>query len=336
MTQTPTRTLPQQPTRWSLLLAFGSLYTAWGTTYLAIRKGVETLPPALFGGTRVALAGLVLLTFLAVRGRSLRVSRRDFLWTAAVGVLMFVGGNGLLTFAELSVPSGVAAVLGATSPFCLVLLELLWPRGERLAARGWLGLCAGLGGVTLLMVPKLQGAGAVWHDTGPFLVLGSGFFWACGSFLLRHRTLELGHLASAGYQMVVGGSSMCLIGLAIGEGEQLSHVQLTPAAVYSFFHLLVFGSLVGFVAYNWLLGHVSAALAGTYAYVNPAIALLAGWLIGGETITWWIVGGMMVVLVGVALVRDGTVRSSPDRAPAQASDAVLREAAAPVVKVPAE
>jgi drug/metabolite transporter (DMT)-like permease len=299
---------PRRPARWAIVLAFALVYLSWGTTYLAIKKGVEAFPPSLFGGVRVALAGLVLLAYLGIRKHSLRVSRHDLFYTAVVGVLMFVGGNGLLTFAAKSVASGVASVLAGISPFWMVLLELLRPRGDRLTARGWLSLCAGLGGVVLLMAPKLQHAADFWGDTGPFLILGSAFSWACGSFVLRRRKLKMAHLTSAGYQMAIGGFAMSLIGLFLGEGRQLAQAEFTPLAVYSFFHLLVVGSLIGFVAYTWLLGHVSAAMAGTYAYVNPMMAILAGWLLNAEPITFWIITGMTVIHFGVALVRGGTIR----------------------------
>src|SRR5207247_278809 len=146
---------------------------SWGTTFLAIRKGVEVFPPALFGGLRVTLAGLILLTYLTLCRQSLRMPWRSFLWTALVGILLFVGGNGLITVGEKYVPSGVASVLVATTPLWMALLELLWPWGERLSARGWVGLFVGLGGVLVLLAPRLQGPVNLLQDIGPFLVLGS-------------------------------------------------------------------------------------------------------------------------------------------------------------------
>jgi drug/metabolite transporter (DMT)-like permease len=301
--------IARPPARWSVVLAFGLVYLSWGTTYLAIRKGVEVFPPAVFGGSRVACAGLILLLYLALRGQSLRLRWRDLLWTAGMGILFFVGGNGLITYAEKSVPSGVASVLAATSPLWVAVLEVVWPWGERLNLRGWFGLFAGLAGVTILLAGQLNAASDFWRDTGALLVLGSAFSWAIGSFIVRQRRSKVAHLTGAAYQMFIGGSSLFLIGLLIGEGTQFSWEQCTWAGVYSFFHLLIVGSLIGFVAYNWLLSHVSTALAGTYAYVNPVVAILAGWLLNNEAITSWIVGGMAVILAGVALVRGGSPRS---------------------------
>jgi drug/metabolite transporter (DMT)-like permease len=299
---------PHPPARWSIVLAFILVYLSWGTTYLAIKKGVEVFPPALFGGARVALAGFILLLYLAVRRQPMRMPLGDFLWTALVGILMFVGGNGLITVGEKFVASGVASILVATTPLWMALLEMLWPWGERLSARGWLGLFIGLAGVLLLLTPRLQRPENLLEDTGPLLVLGSSIAWSIGSFILRYRRLRGTHLSVAAYQMLVGGVGLLLIGLLLGENQDLDLERFTPQGVYAFFHLLVFGSLIGFVAYNWLLGHVSAALAGTYAYVNPLVAILVGRLLDREPITGWILGGMAVILAGVALVRGGGVR----------------------------
>jgi drug/metabolite transporter (DMT)-like permease len=185
---------------------------------------------------------------------------------------------------------------------------MLWPWGERLRTRGWLGLFVGLAGVLLLLAPRLQPPANLVEDAGPLLVLGSSLSWSIGSFILRYRRLRGTHLSIAAYQMLVGGVSLLLIGLFLGENRDLDPERFTPVGIYAFFHLLVFGSLIGFVAYNWLLGHVSAALAGTYAYVNPLVAILIGRLLDREPITGWILGGMVVILAGVALVRGGGVR----------------------------
>lgn len=293
------------PPAWAIVLAFAIIYVSWGTTYLAIRVAVyrEQLPPALFGGSRLACAGLILLGFQAATGQSLRVSRRTFLRLLGISLLLFLLGNWLIAVAQTRVPSGVAAVLVATTPLWMALLAMLWPEGERLHLRGWLGLVIGLAGVTLLFAPKLQAGDPLDAADTPFLllVLASSLAWAVGSLLLRHVALPISHLTSAGYQMLLGGGAQVLIGLALGEVDRVPE-QLTGPAVGSFFYLLVVGSLAGFVAFNWLLGHVSAAKVGTYAYVNPVIAVAVGWF-DGEAVTGWIVAGIVVILSGVYLVR---------------------------------
>jgi drug/metabolite transporter (DMT)-like permease len=294
-----------RPAPWKLLLALTLVYLSWGTTYLAIRAGVQTLPPGLFGGVRVFLAGLVLLGFLALRGGMILPSWRELAWIWLVGSLMFVGGNGLMTLALTvpTMPSSLAAVLGATTPLWLALLETLWPKGERLVALGWAGLLLGLAGVVLIKANELQDPSGMLGDRGPLLVLGSAFVWSLGSVLQRHHRGRLPHLSNAALQMALGGGTMTVLALLLGEGAQLQPEHFTGQAVFAFCYLLVVGSLIGFVAFTWLLGHASAALAGTYAYINPLIAVLIGWLAAGETISGRMIGGMVIILFGVALVR---------------------------------
>jgi drug/metabolite transporter (DMT)-like permease len=311
---------------WALVLAFGLVYLSWGTTYLAIREGVKDLPPALFGGVRITSAGLLLFSYLALRRQPLRLPPRDLLWLALVSLLLFVGGNGLITWGEMTVESGTASVLAATTPLWLGLLELIRPRGERLNVWGWLGLLAGLVGV-LLLLPLPQDLGQLFQQPGPFLVIGSAFCWAFGSIVLRSRSRRGPHLTTAAYQMVIGGGSLALTGLLCGEASQLTPERFTSTAVFAFFYLLVVGSLVGYLAYTYLLRHVSATLAGTYAYVNPAVAILVGWLLGGERLTLAVLGGMAAILTGVALVRAGAVRPTASP-PALQPDAPARVCAA--------
>jgi drug/metabolite transporter (DMT)-like permease len=301
---------PNPPAAWSLVLAFGLVYLSWGTTYLATKEGVQVqgMPPALFGGVRVCLAGLLLLGFLAWRGERIGLCRRDLAGIAVTGLVMFVGGNGLINVAQTTVPSGVAAVLAATTPLWIGLLEMFWPGGERLTGRGWLGLFLGLGGILVLLAPRLEAPGTLLENPGVLIVLGSALCWSLGSLLVRHHRPPVPHLAAAAYQMVVGGGGLALVGLAAGEARELTAEHLTARAGIAFAYLLVVGSLVGFVSYNWLLGHVPAAQAGTYAYVNPVVALLVGWLFGNEAVTGWIVGGMVIILAGVGLVRGGGLR----------------------------
>jgi drug/metabolite transporter (DMT)-like permease len=302
-------------------VVFAVLCLCWGTTFLAIREGVQYLPPALFGGTRVALGGLLLLGYLAWRREPLRVPCSEFLVTAGVSVLLFVGGNGLITMGlgEKGMESGPAAILGTTTPLWMALLEACWPRGDRLRWWGWLGLLAGLGGVLVLVPPERP---REWlGDRGPFLVLASAFFWALGSLCVRYQRRRASALATAAYQMLVGGGALAVTGVCLGEQRRVTLEHFTPVAVGAFFYLLVFGSLVGFLAYSWLLNRVSAALAGTYAYVTPGIAIMAGWLLGGEQITVQVVGAMAVILASVALVRCGAVhRRRPRSVPLTGPD----------------
>jgi drug/metabolite transporter (DMT)-like permease len=308
----------RRPALWAVVLAFGLLYITWGTTYLAIRIGVETLPPAVFSGGRLALAGLIMLAYLRLRGLPLAVPRADWFWLVFPAALFFVSGNGLLTAGEVYVASGVASILAATTPLWMALFERLWPHGERLNARGWFGIVGGLAGVVVLVGPK-WGDGAEQTSTfGALLILGSAVSWGFGSFIARNRHVRAPHLVVTGYQMFIGGGSLFLVGLMLGEGKELTAENLTPRAVGAFFYLLVVGSIIGFTAFNWLLRNVSSAMAGTYAYVNPVVAIVVGWLINSEPITAGVVAGITIILAGVALVRSGhqgkaSSRTSPTR-----------------------
>jgi drug/metabolite transporter (DMT)-like permease len=334
MTQESNQAFPASAASWTIVVAFALVYLSWGTTYFAIRQGVHVyhLPPALFGGVRVCLAGLVLLLYLRLRGEPVRLSGRGLRTAALGGVLLFVGGNGFITVALNMVPSGVTAVLVATTPLWIALLETVWPAGERLTVRGWSGLLVGLIGVLVLLAPKLQQPDDFFQNGGPFLVLASALSWSLGSLVVRYGKRGGSHLTTAAYQMVLGGGGLALVGLILGEATQLTSDRFTFGAWLSFFYLLVVGSLVGFVAFNWLLGQVSAAMVGTYAYVNPVVAIVVGFVLGHEEITGWILGGMIIILAGVALVRGGgrqRARSAPpgDAARAESNGQPLPAAA---------
>jgi drug/metabolite transporter (DMT)-like permease len=291
------------PPAWAVAFAFAVIYISWGTTYLATRTAVadEHMPPALFGGVRLGCAGGLLLAFQLVRGQSLRIDGRTFARLFIVSCFLFLGANWFITVAQTRVPSSVAAVLVATTPLWMGLFAMLWPGGERLHARGWLGLLVGLAGVGLLFAPRVAVSAEAVDTPYLLLVLASSASWAVGSLVLRHHPVPISHLTSAGYQMFFGGVSQIVLGLSLGEIDVLPD-HLTAVTVTAFLYLLVVGSLSGFVAFNWLLGHVSVAKVGTYAYVNPAIAVLVGWC-AGEAVTLVLLSGIAVILFGVYLVR---------------------------------
>ncbi|MCS7046611.1 MAG: EamA family transporter [Gemmataceae bacterium] len=294
-----------KPPTWALVVAFGVIYTSWGTTYVFIKQGVreEQLPPLLFGGARIVLAGILVLAWQLTRSAPLRLTAADFMRFLGVSVLLFVAGNGFIGYGQKQVDSSVAAVLAATTPLWIGLFATLWPRGERLTPRGWLGLFVGLLGVAVLIGPQWFEVRQPIAMSGALCVIGSALSWAIGSLILRHMKVDLPHLSAAGYQMSIGGFAMLLAGILAGELNDLPP-RVTAGAVYVFLYLLIVGSLAGYLAFNWLLGHVSAAKVGTYAYVNPLVAVLIGWLVG-EEVTWGLWAGMGVILFGVFLVRGG-------------------------------
>ena len=206
--------------------------------------------------------------------------------------------NFLISYGQKKVDSGVAAILIATTPLWMGLFAMAWPSGERLSWRGWLGLLIGFAGIVLT---KLDDGFDLLGDFYSFLILASAASWAMGSLVSRHMALKTPHFTSAGFQMLFGGISQIALGSAIGEWRDMPS-ELTNGAIACFLYLLVFGSLLGFVAFNWLLGHVPTAKVGTYAYVNPVIAVFIGWC-AGESVNAWILAGIAVILVGVYLVR---------------------------------
>lgn len=299
------------PVPWAIVIAFASIYIGWGTTYLAIRWGVkdEHWPPALFSGSRVVLAGIILLAVQAARKQPIGLSFRDLKSVSVTGAIMFIGGNGLLTLAQTTLDSGAAAVLASTCPLWIGLLGMLWPDGDRLTPRGWLGLLVGLVGVILLFAPKVNHPDQIFRDVALFCVLGSAASWALGTLLARHRRPNCSHLTTAGWQLTLGGSALVLVGVCCGELHRVPS-ELTAKAVVAFLYLLIVGSLVGFIAYNYLLTHVSAAKVGTHSYVNPVVAVVIGCL-SGEEFSLWLGLSIAVILGGVALVRKGETAGRP-------------------------
>ena len=301
MTDSPRPT----PPTWQLAVAFAILYIVWGTTYLAIQIGVldEGLPPLLFAGTRIGTAGLILLGLQLIRGQQLRFSTKDAVGIAASSILMLVVGNGLISIALQTVQSGESAVLAATTTLWIALFGMTFAGGDRLGPLGWLGLLVGLAGVVVLQMPKLleQGIGFARH-IGPWLTLASAACWGVGTVLVRKTTIRLPRLSSMGWQMAFAGAAMIAFGLLYGE---IPPQRISVRAIGAFLYLLIVGSLIAFVAFHWLLEHVSAPKVGTYAYVNPLVAVLLGAWLHDEPISLALIAGMTLILAGVFLVRGG-------------------------------
>ena len=300
----------RSPSSWRVATAFLLIYLSWGTTYFATGYAMQNIqmPPALFGGTRLLLAGAILLLWQAARGQSLRMTFDDVVRLAPIAFFLFLLGNWLINLGQREVKSGVAAVLIATTPLWIGLFGMAWPGGERLHGRGWIGLIVGFAGIVVTMLPKLQEDGGFFQDYHSLLVLASAACWGVGSLLSRHFAVAMPHLTSAGYQMILGGCFQTTLGTYLGEWPVLFE-RLDERAVGAFLYLLIVGSLTGFVAFNWLLGHVSAAKVGTYAYVNPVIAVFIGWIMNETPITGSLLAGIAIVLAGVYLVRSDHVPS---------------------------
>ena len=280
--------------RMGVVLALLALYLIWGSTYLAIRVAIESIPPLLMAGVRFLLAGGILYLFLRLRGVT-SPSRPQWAGSAAVGVLLIGGGMGGVSFAEQWVPSSVTAVCIATSPLWISLFAGLWGRWP--VRTEWLGLGLGFVGVILLNL----GSGLWANPLGAIILLISPICWAFGSAWSHHLPLPSGLMASAA-QMLAGGGFLTLLGLLLGERIT---IQPTTQSILAFAYLIIFGSLIAYTAYGFLLRRVRPALATSYAYVNPLVAVCLGVVFAGERITILTVVAMVVILAAIGLITLG-------------------------------
>jgi drug/metabolite transporter (DMT)-like permease len=288
-----------EPKQGRIVAAFAAVYLIWGSTYLAIRFAIETIPPHLMASARFLAAGAILYGWARLRGAP-RPSLQNWRAAAIVGGLLLLGGNGAVVWAETRVPSGVTSLLVATVPIWMALIESLRNGGRRPATAVIAGLVLGLGGLALLLAPgklagrvDLLGAGA--------LLVGS-FSWAFGSLLSRTASLPKSGFLAAAMEMIAGGVWLLLFGLLTGQAGSLTLSALSMKSLVSLGYLIVFGSLVGFTAYIWLLGATTAARVSTYAYVNPVVAVLLGWAFAGEPMTLRTALAAAVIVAAVALI----------------------------------
>jgi drug/metabolite transporter (DMT)-like permease len=289
------------PSRAKIITAFAAVYTIWGSTYLGILFAIETLPPFLMAGTRFIIAGALLYSWSALRWE--RPPERAE-WRAAliVGTLLLMGGNGAVVWAEQIVPSGIAALMIAITPAWMVLLAWLWQRSARPGLRTVLGLVLGFGGIALLVGPAgLIGAGAV-PPIGAAVLMAGSLSWSVGSLYSRRAPIPPGALLSTGMQMLAGGGMLLILGLLSGEAAELRVGDASLRSLLALGYLIVFGSIVGYSAYVWLLRVVSPARVATYAYVNPVVAVLLGWAFAGEALTLRMALAALVIILGVALI----------------------------------
>lgn len=289
--------------RFKIVIAFLTLYLVWGSTYLAIRVGVHDMPPALFAAARFVISGLALGLYAYLRGEALPRSLAAWKVTVIMGILLLAGGNGLVVWGEQWVPSNQAALIVATTALWLAGLGTLGPQGQPLTRITLLGLVAGFAGVALLMFPD-GGKFSFDHLGGQLGILLAAFLWSSGSIYGKRHPSGTPPMMSAALQMLAGGVVLTVIGLATGE---VSHWQWSLEGVGSLSYLIVFGTL-GFVAFTWLLHTVTPSQLGTYAYVNPAVAVVLGWWLLGETLTRTQLLGMTVILIGVILVTASSSR----------------------------
>jgi drug/metabolite transporter (DMT)-like permease len=289
------------PMRARLLAAFAAVYIIWGSTYLAIRFAVETLPPLLMAGARFLLAGSILLLWARLRERA-TPQRSDWRTGFISGALLLLGGNGAVVWAEQVVPSGIAALLVAVVPVWVVVLEWLRPGGRRPRLPVFVGLALGLLGLALLVGPEaLHGGGSISLIGAGVLMVGS-FSWALGSLYTRGAPKPTSGSIGSGTQMFAGGVCLVIVALLLGELPRLDLAHASGRSLLGFAYLVTFGSLIGFTAYLYLLSHTTASKAATYAYVNPVVAVLLGWAFASEPINARTLVAAAVILAGVAII----------------------------------
>ena len=304
-------------------LALGIVYIVWGSTYLAIAYVVETLPPFLAGSMRFLVAGSLLLAFLLAqhrwrraRGRPSHLSRpRAVEWRTAaiVGTLLLLGGNGLVMVAEQRIPSYIAAVIIASVPIWMNLFEaLLTRRAPSLLTLG--GLAVGLAGVVLLLLPS-QGADAI-DPFGVGLVVACTLSWTCGSLYARRAPLPANGLLGSGMEQVAGGSAMLAVAVLAGEPGRLELASVSTASLLGLAYLIVFGSVIAYTAYVWLLEHAPISTVATYAYVNPIVAVALGVLFRAETLTLRTLLAAVLIIGAVVAMVSGRPRESEETGPA--------------------
>jgi len=297
-----------------LVLAFAGVYIIWGSTYLAIAIGIESFPPLLLPAARHLMAGLILYPVLRWKTG---IRPTPIQWRTAIitGLLLLLIGNGGVCLSESTVPSGVAALLVAMVSFWMVLLDWLRPGGMRPLPRVVASLVLGFGGLVLLVGPAHLGGSERVNPIGAGILLVASFAWACGSIYSKHGDLPQSPLLGVAMQSIAGGAALWVVGLLAGEGRQLHLGAVSARSWIALAYLMVFGSGLGFTAYVYLLKKSSAARVGTYAFVNPVVALFLGWLGAGEAITLRTALAAAVILTAVLLVI-----TAPHKTPLEAAE----------------
>jgi drug/metabolite transporter (DMT)-like permease len=294
-------------------LAMLAVYIFWGSTYLAIRFAVETMPPFLMASTRFLIAGSILFLWRRAAGDR-PPARIEWRAAAVVGLLLLLGGNGGVTWAEQRVPSGVAALMVGSAPLWMVLIDALRPGGTRPNFQTALGVLVGFAGILILIGPGEMDGGGSMDPAGTVVLLLAGFLWAVGSLYSRGAKLPSSPLLGTGMEMLAGGVGLLLAGTLTGEWARVDLAGISTKSLLGLAYLIVFGALVGYSAYTWLLRVAPTPLVSTYAYVNPLIAVFIGNLFAQEPLTPRILISALVIVSSVALIN--TSRMAAARKPA--------------------
>ena len=290
-----------RPARWKIVLAFAIIYLVWGSTYLAIRVGVLEMPPFLMAGIRFTLAGIALYGWMRITGVP-NPNWGEWKAAALLGALMFLMDYACLFWAEQRVPSGIAAVILAAIPVCITILEIIFLRTQRLTIRLGLGLLVGIVGVAVLMNPAASMGEAPLDRRGAIALLVACLGWSIGTIVSKRVVQPKSKPMSAAAQMLTGGVMLLLLAAIAGEFGQFHLATISGKAWFSLFYLILAGSIVSYTAYVWLLEYESPTKVGTYAYVNPVVAVIIGSALGGEVVGRRTLLGMALILVSVVAI----------------------------------
>lgn len=304
----------RMPSRSALILAFAAIYLIWGSTYLGIRVAVETMPPFLMAAARFLIAGALLFAFLKLRGAPWPTARQ---WrvNAAIGFFLLLGGNGSVVWAEQWVPSGIAALTIGIGPLFIVLTEWAWPGGQRPTAVTLAALLLGFAGVAWLAAPWQRDAAGALHLGGIGAILLGCVAWGIGAIYSRHAKHGAEPALAAALQMLGGGAWLLLAALLHGDFAGFDAASVSARSWAAFAYLIAAGSLVGFSTFVWLMKHSTPARVATYAYVNPVVAVLLGWLILDEPVTSRTLGAALVIVAAVVIITTRKARPEPARRP---------------------
>jgi drug/metabolite transporter (DMT)-like permease len=299
------------PKKLKIWIALLTVYIFWGGTYLFIHFAVETIPPFFMAGSRFLLAGAILYVWRRLAGDPAPMPGQ-WLRASAVGLLLLLGGNGLLSFAEQSVTSGISSLIIGSVPLWMTTMEALRPGGVRPNKLGIIGLVIGFGGIALLVAPSLIGEKSVNAPLlGVIILLCAAFFWSLGSIYSRIAHLPESTLLATGMQMLAGGVGLFLAGTFTGEWHLLVLSHISARSWYAMLYLVLFGSMAGYTAYAWVLRAAPVSLVSTYAYVNPLVAILLGSLFAQETLTVHVLVSAAIIIGSVVLINLSRRSSSP-------------------------
>ncbi len=284
-------------------LAYTSICIFWGTTYLAIKIGVSEIPPFLFVGMRWFAAGTILTTYFILRGKKFP-DIKELMQIALTGICLIGIANALLSVAEQWLPSGISSLIITTIPFWIVGMEAFLPSGPKLNSKIILGLLLGLVGVALIVAHNLHNLSSSSYIAGILALVGSMLAWSFGSVYSKYKKFKVDLFFGVALEMLIAGVVQLGVGIILGEGARF---HIDEKGIFAVVYLMVFGSIFGYSSYIYAINHLPLSFVSTYAYVNPVIALVLGWLVLGEEMNWIIVLAAIVIFAGVTIVRNGTI-----------------------------